>query len=190
MKMAKSVLVIFGFLHLCVSSAIADGAGLEWKILNQQVHDLYDAGMYGRAVVVAREALELAEKNASEDHPDIAISLGNLASMYRAQEHHDKAEPLFIRALDIFEKVLGTDYPHIATNLNNLGLLYIKQGHYDKAEPLFKRALAIDEKALGCHHPSVAPCLTNLAELYRAMKREREARELEIRATKKEKMPR
>ena len=37
MKMAKSVLVIFGFLHLCVSSAIADGAGLEWKILNQQV---------------------------------------------------------------------------------------------------------------------------------------------------------
>ena len=59
MKMAKSVLVIFGFLHLCVSSAIADGAGLEWKILNQQVNDLYDAGMYGRAVV-AREALELA----------------------------------------------------------------------------------------------------------------------------------
>ena len=33
MKMAKSVLAIFGFLHLCVSSAIADGAGLEWKIL-------------------------------------------------------------------------------------------------------------------------------------------------------------
>ena len=83
MKMAKSVLAIFGFLHLWVSSAIADGAGLEWKILNQQVNDLYDAGMYGRAVVVAREALELAEKNASEDHPDIAISLGNLASMYR-----------------------------------------------------------------------------------------------------------
>ena len=151
MKMAKSVLVIFGFLHLCVSSAIADGAGLEWKILNQQVNDLYDAGMYGRAVVVAREALELAEKNASEDHPDIAISLGNLASMYRAQGHHDKAEPLYIRVLDIREKVLGPwHHESVAVVLRQFGGTVPRPRTLRQSRTtMYKRALAINEKALG-----------------------------------------
>ena len=69
--------------------------------------------------------------------------------MYRAQGHHDKAEPLYKRALDIREKVLGPRHQSVAVVLDNLALLYQAQGHYDKAEPLFIRALDIFEKVLG-----------------------------------------
>ena len=42
---------------------LAQGAGIEWEILNQEVKSLYQQGQYDRAVVVAKKALEVAEKN-------------------------------------------------------------------------------------------------------------------------------
>ena len=39
----------------------AQGAGIEWDILNQEVMELYQQGKYDRAVVVAHKALEVAK---------------------------------------------------------------------------------------------------------------------------------
>lgn len=113
----------------------------------------------------------------------MALSLSNLAELYRAQGQYAQAEPLLRRALGIFEKALGPNYPDVALSLNNLALLYHAQGQYAQAEALFRRALAILETALGPDpHPDVATSLKNLAALYRAMKRDDEAEPLERRA--------
>ena len=153
-------------LLLKASSVFAQGAGIEWEILNQEVMDLYHAGEYDRAVIIARKALEIAEKNVGPYHPHVAASLNDLGLVYHDQGQNALAEPLLKRALAIVEKVRGPDHPSVATTLNNLALLYDDLGNYAKAEPLYKRALAIDEKALGPDHPFLIKQLLNSSTYY------------------------
>ena len=153
---------------LNVPYVFAQDAGIEWDALNQEVVELYQAGKFERAVVLAQKSLQVAEQNVGPDHPSVATSLNILALLYQAQGNYAPAEPLYKRALAIVEKALGPDHPDVAASLNNLALLYQDQGNYAPAEPLFKRALAIWEKALGPDHPDVATSLNNLALLYQA----------------------
>lgn len=139
----------------------------EAKRLNEQVLQLYKEGKYTQAIPLAERALEIREKVLGKEHPSVAQSLNNLASLYQNQGSYEKAEPLLVRSLAIREKVHGKEHPDVASSLNNLAALYYAQGSYQKAEPLYLRSLAIREKLLGKEHPDVATSLNNLAELYR-----------------------
>ena len=79
------LLAAFSILLLASSSVFAEGAGIEWDILNDEVKELYRTGKYGRAVVVAKKALEVAEENVGPYHPDVATSLNELALLYKTQ---------------------------------------------------------------------------------------------------------
>ncbi|MBD2355712.1 tetratricopeptide repeat protein [Tolypothrix sp. FACHB-123] len=138
----------------------------EAERLSQQVMQLYQQGKYSEAIPLAEKALTIREKVLGKEHLDVALSLNNLAALYREQGRYAKAEPLYLRSLAIREKVLGKEHPDVATSLNNLAALYDSQGNYAKAEPLFLRSLGILEKALGKEHPNVATSLNNLAGLY------------------------
>ena len=74
------------------------------------------------------------EKTLGAQHPGTALSLNNLAELYRVQGDYAAAEPLYKRALAIREKTLGAQHPSTATSLNNLALLYDSQGDYATAE--------------------------------------------------------
>ena len=121
-------------LWLTAAPAYAQGAGIEWETLNQEVTDLYRAGQYDRAVVVAKKALEVAEKDVGPNHPDVALSLNNLALLYATQGQYAQAEPLYRRSLAILERALGPDHPDVAQGLKNLAWLYATQGQYAQAE--------------------------------------------------------
>ncbi|MCS6785458.1 MAG: tetratricopeptide repeat protein, partial [Thiobacillaceae bacterium] len=123
--------------------AQAQGAGIEWETLNQEVMELYRAGHYDRAVVVARKALQVAEQNVGREHPDVATSLNNLAALYRAQGAYTQAEPLIKRALAIQEKALGREHPDVATSLENLADLYRATKRETQAQELERRAARI-----------------------------------------------
>jgi tetratricopeptide (TPR) repeat protein len=159
------LLVALAALLLCTGSS-AQAQAAEWLKLNQEAKALYGQGNYPQAIIVARQALSVAEKALGPDHPDVATSLNNLALLYDTQGQYAKAEPLYKRALATYEQALGPDHSSVATSLNNLAELYRTQGQYALAEPLYKRALAAYEKALGPDHPDVATSLNNLALLY------------------------
>jgi tetratricopeptide (TPR) repeat protein len=178
----RLVILTFVLLGTLPSVLHAQGAGIEWEILNQEVVELHRAGNYDRVVLVAQKALQVAEQNVGPDHPDVATTLNNLALLYDNQGDPAKAEPLYERSLAISQKALGPDHPDVAGSLNNLAELYRTQGNFARAEPLYERALEIWEKALGPDHSSVATVLENLAALYRATKRGNEAESLEQRA--------
>ena len=125
------------------SAAYAQGAGIEWDILNQEVMELYQAGKYDRAVVVAQKALEVAEQNVGKDHPHVATSLNNLAGLYDTQGDYAKAEPLYKRSLAIWEKALGPDHPDVATSLENLAALYRATKRTAEAAALEQRAARV-----------------------------------------------
>jgi tetratricopeptide (TPR) repeat protein len=140
------------------------------------------AANYPVASAALAEALSIRERLLNPDHRDVAVSLNNLALLYRDQGHLAEAEPLLKRTLAIDEKVFGPEHPNVAISLNNLAVLYNDQGRLVEAEPLYQRALAIREKVLGPQHPNVATTLNNLAGLYQDLGRLADAEPLFQRA--------
>jgi len=147
------------------------------RLLNQAGYYLNARARYADAEMLLNRCLAIREKWLWGWHPDTAISLNNLAEIYRVQGKYEQAEPLYKRAIEIVEKPLqilekisaGT-YPQLgvrAAYLSNLANLYQSQGKYEQAEPLNIRALSIREKALGGDHCDTAASLNNLAELYK-----------------------
>jgi tetratricopeptide (TPR) repeat protein len=143
MKYLQLAIISLVFLGAAPSLVQAQGAGIEWEILTQEVQKLYRAGKYDRAALLAQKALEVAEQNVGLDHPDVATSLNNLASLYDTQGDYAKAEPLYKRSLAISEKALGPDHPDVATTLENLAGLYRGINQNKEAEPLEQRAAKI-----------------------------------------------
>ena len=107
-----------------------------------------------------------AKRPSAPNHPDVAVSLMNLALTYSQQGNHETAESLNKRALAILESSLGANHPEFATALNNLAEAYATQGKIVDAGRLHWRAISIREKALGPEHPAVAESYGNLAVLY------------------------
>ena len=143
MKHTRLLALVVAFLCTLPSVAHAQGAGIEWDVLNGEVMELYRTGKYDRAIVLARKALEVAEQNVGPDHPDVATSLNNLALLYKTQGDYAKAEPLYQRSLAIFEKALGPEHPDVATSLENLAALYWATKRGGEADVLEQRAAKI-----------------------------------------------
>jgi tetratricopeptide (TPR) repeat protein len=64
-------------------------------------------------------ALAIKEKLLGADHPDVAMTLNNLAVVHKAQRQYARAEPLYKRALSIFERALGPRHPTVAICLGS-----------------------------------------------------------------------
>ncbi len=134
--MKTSVTVFLGVLLLFGAAVFAHAQDNEWETLTKEVMSLYQKGQYDRAMVVAKKALDVAEKAMGPNHPDVAQSLNNLGSLYHDQGQYAQAEPLYKRSLAIREKALGPDHPDVAESLNNLAELYRKTGRDTEAESL------------------------------------------------------
>ena len=119
MKYILTMTTALLLLLLATPSVPAQGPGIEWEVLNQEVMELTQTGQYDRAVVVAKKALEVAEQNTRPNHLAVATSLNNLAALYKTQGQYAKAAPLYTRALDIRVNALGLDHPDVATSLPN-----------------------------------------------------------------------
>ena len=122
-------------------------------------------GLYQQAEPWYEKCVEVTTQRMGTDHPDVALSLNNLAALYDNQGRYDAAEPLYLRSLKIREAKLGTDHPDVAQSLNNLAVLYDNQGRYDAAEPLYKRAISISEQKRGADHPTTVLYRKNLQQL-------------------------
>ena len=71
-------------------------------------------GKYVEAEPLYKRSLAIKEKALGKDHPDVALSLNNLAVLYDSQGKYVEAEPLYKRSLAIREKALGKDHPDVA----------------------------------------------------------------------------
>ena len=61
---------------------------------------------YSTAESLLQQALAIRKKVLGEEHPDYAISLSNLAYLYKAMYNFAAAEPLYKQALAICKKTL------------------------------------------------------------------------------------
>jgi CHAT domain-containing protein len=90
----------------------------------------------------------ISEKAVGPDHSEAAITLNNLALLYRHQARYAEAERLWRRALAINEKAFGPDHPGVARSLDNLADLCLVQGQIQQALSASARAVDILQKHL------------------------------------------
>jgi tetratricopeptide (TPR) repeat protein len=100
-----------------------------------------------------------------EEHPYVAMSLNNLALLYRSQGKYEEAKPLFRSALEKRKRLLGEEHPDVAKSQWSLGALYQNQGRYSEAEALYRQALIIAQSKLGSNHPHTQGILNWLNSL-------------------------
>ena len=92
------------FLWATYKPDMASGQSSELMDAYNSFNTLYQQGRYSEAEPYAKEALRLGREEFGPDHPNVAIVLGNLAEVYRAQSRYAEAEPLYRRSLAIGEK--------------------------------------------------------------------------------------
>ncbi|MEO1181773.1 MAG: tetratricopeptide repeat protein, partial [Cyanobacteria bacterium J06636_28] len=76
--------------------------------------------IYSVAQDWAEQGLAILQTRLGEDHPDVATSLNNLASLYQVQGRYSDAEPLFLQAIEIIKQRLGVNHPNFTAASNNL----------------------------------------------------------------------
>ncbi len=78
-------------------------------------------------------ALRIKERVLGTDHPDVAITLSNLADTLRALGRTKEALDLINRSLDILVRTLGPSYPPLVTQLVNRAEILNLLGRYGDA---------------------------------------------------------
>jgi tetratricopeptide (TPR) repeat protein len=66
-----------------------------------------------------RRALAIKEQLLGPDHPDVAMTLNNLAVLCKARGRYAEAATLYRRALSLFERELGPRHPKVTTCREN-----------------------------------------------------------------------
>ncbi len=114
---------------------------------------------------LSARGLAIDETVSGPDHPEVAASLTNLATIDGLLGDHATARARHARALAIFERSLGPDHPDLAVPLVNLGETLLEQHDPAAAGRMFTRARTISEKALGPNHEFVARAVLGLADV-------------------------
>ena len=89
-----------------------------------------------------REALSSAEAFWGDDHPEVALILGQLAEVEKKTDP-ERAEALLSRALAIQRAVYRDPHPDLASTLNNRAVLDLDRGRLKLAEAGFREALDV-----------------------------------------------
>jgi CHAT domain-containing protein len=101
-------------------------------------------------------------------HPEIAISLDNLAVMLYAQGDLDGARRLLEQALEMQRGLYHGPHAYVAISLDNLGIVLRAQGDLDGARRRHEQALEMQRGLYHGPHAYVANSLDHLAAMLRA----------------------
>lgn len=125
-------------------------------------------GAYAEAEPLFDRTLAIRERVLGLEHPDVAWSLCNLASLRQAQGNFASARILLERALTIDENALGPLHNLTAATLSRLADVLYELGDLDNAQLYAQKALDVRQQVLGSEHPSVAGCMNVLARIVQA----------------------
>ncbi len=142
---ARSRWWLVTLLWVVLVSPPASAQGTAWERHMAAGVKAYRQGRYADAEKPFQAAVKEAEGFEPQD-PRLAMSLNNLAVLYRHQGQYAKAESLYKRALVIREKALGPNHPHVTQSLENYADLLRNMYRESEAEKMEARAKAIRAK--------------------------------------------
>ncbi len=122
-----------------------------------------EASKYEEALVIEQEILDNNLKILGANHPEVAVSYNEIASLLNTQRKSDLAQQFNQKALDINRLALGEYHPKTAMSLSNLAFTHDLRGNMTAAQPLHEKALEIRRRVLGENHLDTANSYNNLA---------------------------
>ena len=125
-----------------------------------------EAGDFGGAIEILKDATEEAERVLGADHPDTLHSRNDLALAYQEAGRPNDAIPLLEETLTAPTQILGPNHPHTLTSRNNLATAYQDAGRPNDAIPLLEETLKAQTQILGPNHPHTLTSRNNLATAY------------------------
>jgi len=81
-------------------------------------------------------------------HPDVGLSMHNLAFLLYDKGELIEAESLLREALNINIKAYSDSHPYTASFLANLAMVLVARGSLKEAEKFFQKAVEIDPEVL------------------------------------------
>lgn len=93
-----------------------------------------EAGDFGRAIEILKDAAEESGRLLGPNHPDTLGSRNNLANAYRAAGRLNDAIPLFEETLEALTRILGPDHPGALRSRHNLAAAYAAAGKPFRSE--------------------------------------------------------
>ena len=130
-----------------------------------------EAGDFGGAIEVLKDAAEESGRILGADHPDTLRSRNNLASAYQDAGRLNDAIPLHEETLKAQEQLLEPNHPDTLRSRNNLAIAYQDAGRLNDAIPLHEENFKARTQLLGPNHPHTLTSSNNLASAYRAASR-------------------
>ncbi|HEY4395794.1 MAG TPA: serine/threonine-protein kinase [Polyangia bacterium] len=119
-----------------------------------------------QALRASSEGLALKERALGRDHPDVALSEGNLAVELEVLGRNQEALEHVDRSIEILQKFLGAGHPEFATQLSNRGEILNALGRSRDARASFEKARVIWERELGLEHRNLGYALTGIGVSY------------------------
>ena len=168
--------------RLAIAAALAALVGCETQSWEQYMDAAAFAYQDGRTEEA--ESFFLLATQAAEDFEDTdprrALTLGNLADLYRSQARDEEAESAYLESLALLEGIDGPDSPRVARFVADIAVFYTDLGRVEEAEPLYRRALEALEWTHGFYHDDVLELRTSLAGFLLQQQRYREAEPLYV----------
>ena len=146
-----------------------------WRNLEQRASRQAAEGHLDAAATTAAEAVRYAEAAFGPDHPNVVVSLNNLALTHARRGAGRLAEMEYQRALARVEASGDPAHPLATTTRRNLVGLYVAERRYPAAEALARAGLAAAERAHGGDDPATIAPLLDMSQLYRLSGRYAEA---------------
>lgn len=150
--------------HFARAQALFDASGPAWAdqaagVMSNRATALWLLGRLDEARAVVVESLARKRRRFGDEHPEIVVDLGTLATIDSLAGEFDAAQVGFDRALALADDALGRRHPiTIGTRVSASGAL-IDMGRHDRAR--IELARLLDD--LGPEDPQYRRALVNLA---------------------------
>ena len=119
-------------------------------------------GIYDRAKSLLERALVIRRRMHGGDHPDVAASMYNLATVLRYRGELESAEPLFREALAMRRRLFGDHHHAVIESLNGLGFVLRGRGADAEAESVYRAALTSGRATYDGPHLELATAFNGL----------------------------
>jgi tetratricopeptide (TPR) repeat protein len=125
---------------------------------------LVEEGHFREAEQTLRDALSRQQALYGDVHPDIAVTLKDLARAVADGGDLKQAIPIMKSALAMQRRLRGSEpHPDVAEAINDLAMLLWRTEDYTASEQFFVEALQMERRLYGEKHPEIATGLENLA---------------------------
>ncbi len=128
---------------------------------NSLANIAYETGDLKGAEAIFRANLASDEHVLGPNHPDLGITLNNLARMLIDQRRYAEALPMMERAIAVVERQRGTKVDDLVFFYGNLAIARANTGRRAEAAGLFDHAARLGRET---DHPLLGPVLTDAAE--------------------------